>query len=83
MNLAPPDEGELLAAARGGDHEAFRRLIAAHQGPLHAHAYRMLGSLHDADDVMQEALLRCWRWLDSIDGRRSLRTWVYRITTNT
>lgn len=80
---APLDEGELLAAARAGDHEAFRRLIAPHHGALHAHAYRMLGSLHDADDVMQEVLLRSWRWLHSFDGRSSLRTWLYRITTNT
>jgi RNA polymerase sigma-70 factor, ECF subfamily len=80
---ASQDEGKSLAAARAGDHEAFRRLIAGHQGPLHAHAYRMLGSLHDADDVMQEALLRSWRWLDCFDGRSSVRTWLYRITTNT
>lgn len=79
---AQQDEGESLAAARAGDQEAFRRLIAPHQGPLHAHAYRMLGSLHDADDVLQEALLRSWRWLGSFDGRSSLRTWLYRITTN-
>jgi RNA polymerase sigma-70 factor (ECF subfamily) len=80
---ASQEESESLAAARAGDHEAFRRLIAGHQEPLHAHAYRMLGSLHDADDVMQEALLRGWRGLGSFDGRSSLRTWLYRITTNT
>jgi RNA polymerase sigma-70 factor, ECF subfamily len=82
MDRVQQDERESLAAARAGDHEAFRRLIEPHRGALHAHAYRMLGSLHDADDVLQEALLRGWRWLDSFDGRSSLRTWLYRITTN-
>ena len=78
----PYDEPELLAAARLGDQDAFRRLVEPHRGYLHTHAYRMLGSLHDADDVLQEALLRSWRWLASFDGRSSLRTWLYRITTN-
>jgi len=76
------DEQALLAAARSGDHDAFRRLMEPHRGQLHAHGYRMLGSLHDADDVLQEALLRSWRWLGSFDGRSSFRTWLYRITTN-
>lgn len=76
-------EHALLIAARSGDHEAFRRLVEPHRPHLHAHGYRMLGTLHDADDVVQEALLRSWRWLKSFDGRSSFRTWLYRITTNT
>lgn len=77
------DERGSLDGARAGDQEAFRRLVEPHRVALHAHAYRMLGSLHDADDVLQEALLRSWRWLGSFDGRSSFRTWLYRITTNT
>jgi RNA polymerase sigma-70 factor (ECF subfamily) len=79
----PYDERELLAAAGSGEHDAFRRLVEPHREYLHTHAYRMLASLHDADDVLQEALLRSWRWLASFDGRSSFRTWLYRITTNT
>jgi RNA polymerase sigma-70 factor (ECF subfamily) len=75
-------EHELLAAARGGDEDAFRRLVDPHRAQLHAHCYRMLGSLHDAEDVLQEALLRAWRGLARFDGRSAIRTWLYRITTN-
>jgi RNA polymerase sigma-70 factor, ECF subfamily len=78
----PIDQRDLLAAARGGDDDAFRRLVEPHRSHLQAHCYRMLGSLHDAEDVLQEAVLRCWRWLDSFDGRSAFRTWLYRITTN-
>jgi len=80
---APHEERGSLDAARAGDQDAFRRLVEPHRAALHAHAYRMLGSLHDADDALQEALLRSWRWLGSFDGRSAFRTWLYRITTNT
>ena len=76
-------ERELLEAAREGDEHAFRHLVEPHRTALHAHCYRMLGSVHDAEDALQDALLRAWRGLRGLEGRSSLRTWLYRITTNT
>jgi len=70
-----------LARAQAGDGEAFRELVAPHRGELLAHCYRTLGSFHDAEDVLQEALLAAWRAIGQFDGR-SLRAWLYRITTN-
>jgi RNA polymerase sigma-70 factor, ECF subfamily len=75
-------EAELIELARGGDEHAYGELVGPHRPTLHAHCYRMLGSLEDADDALQEALLRAWRGLGRFEGRSSIRTWLYRIATN-
>jgi RNA polymerase sigma-70 factor (TIGR02960 family) len=73
---------DLMTRARAGDSDAFRELTEPHHRELQVHCYRMLGSLQDAEDVLQETLLAAWQGLDGFEGRASIRTWLYRIATN-
>jgi RNA polymerase sigma-70 factor (ECF subfamily) len=72
----------VLELARAGDGDAFRALTEPYRRELQVHCYRILGSLQDAEDLLQETLLAAWRGLDGFEGRASLRTWLYRIATN-
>jgi RNA polymerase sigma-70 factor (ECF subfamily) len=73
----------LVAAAAAGDHDAFRLLVEPIRRELHLMSYRMLGSFHDAEDVLQDAQLKAWRGLNAYDGRASFRTWMFKVVMNT
>src|SRR3954452_14817988 len=76
------EERGLVAAAQAGDERAFRALVDPYRRVLELHCYRMLASRHDAEDVVQETLLRAWRSLERFERRASVSTWLYRIATN-
>jgi RNA polymerase sigma-70 factor (TIGR02960 family) len=71
-----------LALARRGDGEAFRGLVEPYRRELQVHCYRILGSVQDAEDLLQETLLAAWRGIGGYEERASVRTWLYRIATN-
>src|SRR5260370_3606240 len=79
---ASVERADLWSRARPGDGDAFRELTEPHRRELQVHCYRMLGSLQDAEDALQDTLLAAWQGLAAFEERASIRTWLYRIATN-
>jgi len=73
---------DLVARAKAGDQEAFRELVGPYRAELHVHCYRILGSVQDAEDALQETLLSAWRGLGGFERRASVRTWLYSVATS-
>src|ERR671936_2201705 len=73
---------DLIEVARNGDEDAFGALVEPYRRELQVHCYRLLGSIDDAEDALQETLIAAWRGLASFEHRASIRTWLYRIATN-
>ncbi len=84
MGMSRPGSTEhaLLARAQQGDENAYRDLVEVHRAELHAHCYRTLASVQDAEDAVQDAVVRAWRGLPKFEGRSSVRTWLFKIATN-
>jgi RNA polymerase sigma-70 factor (ECF subfamily) len=72
----------LLARAQAGDGDAFAQLVDPYRRELQVYCYRFLGSVHDAEDAMQDTLLSAWQGLAGFEGRASVRTWLYRVATS-